>query len=473
MADRREIERLKNSRSGYKATVTRISNRVTAQINNADPRDEAPLIQAEFEIKKWEEAVDRYVAAEDAVMSAAKVDPNDADADLSTAEDRLARYKAIVVGRRKELDKAEAEEARAAAQAAAQANRGNQGRPAQGGGQAAANAQGPNLPKLVIDLPPILEEDTDLITWLRWKPTWTNYAGLLKLEERDQRTQVSVFWQSCSPGFQKIVNHTLGIGQDTRRPLQEVLDAITTHLRSLRNRQLDLREYLSIKQRGGQDYVSLCNEILELGEYANTGTLTAAQLHIGVLILAMRSEQDRAKLINENPDRFEDARAFILNLETARKASQQITQESKDTSRVNANKLTKYQKDKWSPESKKQESHKKQATNKRPESTAGTCWHCDKGPEEHGVRKSRWTGKIITDWCRTTEDDPVKSKTTNVASINANYPKVVIGASQKKCQELRPDAATEEPQETPPTEKPRADTTDRPEPRRGARIRIV
>ena len=142
----------------------------------------------------------------------------------------------------------------------------------------------------MIDLPPTLEEDTDLITWLQWKPTWTNYAGLLKLNKRDQTTQVSVFWQSCIPGFQNIVNHTLGIAQNTRRPLQEILEAITTYLRSLRNRQLDLREYLSIKQRGGQDYVSLCNEILELGEYANTGTLTEAQLHIGVLILAGASQ---------------------------------------------------------------------------------------------------------------------------------------------------------------------------------------
>ena len=70
--------------------------------------------------------------------------------------------------------------------------------------------------------------------------------------------------------------------QNTGRPLQEILDAITQHLRSRHNRQLDLREYLSVKQRGGQDNVSLCNEILELGEYANTG----------ILILAMRSEQD-------------------------------------------------------------------------------------------------------------------------------------------------------------------------------------
>ena len=94
-------------------------------------------------------------------------DPNDAHGDVSKAEQRYGRYKEIVVGRRKEFDKAEkAEEARVAAQAAAAAQ-GNQDNLAPDAGQAAANAQGPSLPKLVIDLPPILEEDMDLITWLR------------------------------------------------------------------------------------------------------------------------------------------------------------------------------------------------------------------------------------------------------------------------------------------------------------------
>ena len=425
-AERKKIDGLKASRSGFKATVTRVSNRVATGINNADPTDEAALIQAEFEIKKWEEALERYVAAEEAVMASPKVDPADADGELSAAEDRLARYTAMVRGRRKEFDKAEAEEERQAAQAAAQ---GNPAQP-QAQGQAAVNPPGPSLPKLVIDLPPILEEDTDLIAWLRWKPTWTNYAGLLKLAERDQRTQVSVFWQSCSPGFQKIINHTLGIGQDTVRPLDEILNAITDHLRSLRNRQLDLREYLSVRQRSGQDYVSLCNEIRELGEYANVGTLTTAQLHIGVLILAMRSEQDRAKLINENPNRFEDARAYILGLETARKASQQITKEGgKDTSRISANRQTSYRKGKWGPEATQQEAPKKQEATRKPwkGQKKWTCHVCDKGPDQHGVRKGR-NGRDVTDWCQRTKEGPAKTKATGVGAIK----RVVVAATTKE-----------------------------------------
>ena len=52
-AERKKIDGLKASRSGFKATVTRVSNRVATGINNADPTDEAALIQAEIEIKMW------------------------------------------------------------------------------------------------------------------------------------------------------------------------------------------------------------------------------------------------------------------------------------------------------------------------------------------------------------------------------------------------------------------------------------
>ena len=68
MANRGEIERLKASRSGFKAAVTRISNSITRVINDADPTDKPSLIQAEIGMKQWKEALDRYVAAEDAVM---------------------------------------------------------------------------------------------------------------------------------------------------------------------------------------------------------------------------------------------------------------------------------------------------------------------------------------------------------------------------------------------------------------------
>ena len=44
MAERKKIDSLKASRSGFKGTVTRVSNRVAMGINNADPTDEAALI---------------------------------------------------------------------------------------------------------------------------------------------------------------------------------------------------------------------------------------------------------------------------------------------------------------------------------------------------------------------------------------------------------------------------------------------
>ena len=69
---------------------------------------------------------------------------------------------------------------------------------------AGGNAR-PDLPKLVIEIPSPVQEDTDLIEWLRWRPTWDNYAMLQKLAQRDREAQVALFWQVCTPGFRRIL----------------------------------------------------------------------------------------------------------------------------------------------------------------------------------------------------------------------------------------------------------------------------
>ena len=64
----------------------------------------------------------------------------------------------------------------------------------------------------------------------------------------------------------------------------------------------------------------LCNQITELGDYADTAQITKDKLHIGVLIQAMRNESDRAKM-PESSETFEDARKFIMELARARGSS--------------------------------------------------------------------------------------------------------------------------------------------------------
>ena len=334
-AGRAAVEELKSSRRGFKSAATRVSGLAVNAIQEAQAADDAgDPTQLEMWIEQWETALNRYIEAENKVISHPFSEEQDADLDLGKAQALFIEHGAAVRGFRKDFDEAARLAARQpAAQPAAVVPQAQQ---AQGG-----NAR-PDLPKLVIEIPSPVQEDTDLIEWLRWRPTWDNYAMLQKLAQRDRETQVALFWQVCTPGFRRILHQTLGIPQETGRTLDDIFQAIVTHLRSLRNQQIDLRNLLTIRQHATQDYVSLCNEIKEHAEYADTRHITAELLHIGVLILAMRREDDRAKLINERPATFQAAREFILNLETARKASAQISRDaSQSLSSTKVNRVTK------------------------------------------------------------------------------------------------------------------------------------
>ena len=110
-----------------------------------------------------------------------------------------------------------------------------------------------------------------------------------------------------------------------------------------------MRELLSIRQKEHQSYTELCNEIRELGEYADTAAITEDRLHIGLLLQAMKNESDKAKLMSEDPATFNRARDYILGLETARKGAKQMGQTtvSSGVKEINAAKSSTYKKSKY------------------------------------------------------------------------------------------------------------------------------
>jgi hypothetical protein len=133
-----------------------------------------------------------------------------------------------------------------------------------------------------------------------------------------------MFWECCSPGFLKTVNNSVGVKVDTNRPLEEVLELIERYLRSLQSRHMDMRDLLAVRQGEGQSYTSLGNEIRELADYADTAHITEDLLLIGILLKAMRREEDKAKTMQKNPATFDNALKFILELETARQDARAI-----------------------------------------------------------------------------------------------------------------------------------------------------
>ena len=322
---REEIEKLLASRKGYKSALTKVRNRTLTAIQAHDAANAPTAL--ELRVTKWQEALQKYEDADHLIQSHSGYEAADDDKDFDEQGEAFIEASSTIIELRQAYDATQQPQAQPVQPPPAQ----NQGR---------------NLPKLQVSLPPTLEEDLDLRVFTKWKPLWNNYSRLCELDQRDRETRVAAFWQCCSPGFLNIIHHTIGVTPTTHRDVPAILDLITTHLRDLRNQFVDMRDYLSIKQKDGQDYTSLCNEIREYGDYADIAYITEDRLNLGILLQSMSNESDRAKLMAEDPDDFDEARQFVLGLETARKGAKQM----KESNQVGATSKYKQQKSSFKTE---------------------------------------------------------------------------------------------------------------------------
>eukprot|EP00095_Tigriopus_kingsejongensis_P010249 maker-scaffold1435_size41353-snap-gene-0.12 protein:Tk10249 transcript:maker-scaffold1435_size41353-snap-gene-0.12-mRNA-1 annotation:"hypothetical protein DAPPUDRAFT_261119" len=122
-------------------------------------------------------------------------------------------------------------------------------------------------------------------------------------------------------------SHSLTISMDTSREVDDILNIIQRYLRSLGKVYIDMRDLLQIRQDEGQDYTSLCNDLRELANYADA---------------AMANEDDRAKVTEKSVSTFEEARLYILELETSRNSAKLLSDKVNEIARVQSN----YQKSK-------------------------------------------------------------------------------------------------------------------------------
>jgi hypothetical protein len=151
----------------------------------------------ELKLKKWEVALEKYANAEEQVMSEIMADRSDSDEkDLEEYENASYKYKTMVIGFRRDFDAIDSQSSNDSHQSDREIDH-------------VQNSHG--LPRLAIHVPPTLQEDLDLRSFLKWRPLWDNYSDLMALSRRSRETRVGAFRQCCSPGFLKIVQHTIGI----------------------------------------------------------------------------------------------------------------------------------------------------------------------------------------------------------------------------------------------------------------------
>ena len=347
------LDSLKKSRKGLKSALTRVRNAAVLAIDNHTEGEDPSILEAH--IRVWQERLQKFQDAEDKVMCHTDSIDGDTDKDIGEHEDKFLQSQVQVTGYRRDFD---ADNAVQPPAPNPNANQNNQGQ-----------AQ---LPKFEAKKPPTLNEDIDHRAFIRWRPLWQNYSNLISLTRRPREVQVGIFWECCSPGFLRIVNHGLGIKADTGRTVVEIMDIVERHLRSLRSQHLDMRDLLAVRQRDHQDYTSLCNELRELADYASTHNITEDRLLIALLLQAMKNESDKAKVMERNPTTFENARTYILELETARKGAKAISSSSSAASIATNKTKSSYKKNNKSFDSNKSSDSAKSSKPKSGE----TCNYC-------------------------------------------------------------------------------------------------
>ena len=101
--------------------------------------------------------------------------------------------------------------------------------------------------KAIAQNPPPLRADATFQVFREWRRRWDDYAIMVDLSKLPREKELIQLRMCLILETQRILEHTLEIPPSTGRSVNEVLDALQTHIKSMRNKVLRRRELLSCK----------------------------------------------------------------------------------------------------------------------------------------------------------------------------------------------------------------------------------
>ena len=120
--------------------------------------------------------------------------------------------------------------------------------------QGESQGQTGNIGRVTAKPPPILEKDVTLDGFETWHNTWKDYFSVTKLEKEASSTQRAHLKSHLSQEMRGIVEHVLGIGEETTKSCKDILKEIRSHIRSHRSVQIDKVEFERRSQREGESF---------------------------------------------------------------------------------------------------------------------------------------------------------------------------------------------------------------------------
>ncbi|XP_066940974.1 uncharacterized protein [Macrobrachium rosenbergii] len=122
------------------------------------------------------------------------------------------------------------------------------------GASSSSQSSLPPPQKATTQTPPPLKADATFQMFREWRRKWDDYAIMVDLFKLPREKQMIQLRMCLALETQRVLEHTLQISPSTDKSVDEVLDALQSHIKGLRNEVLRRRELLSCKQMEGESF---------------------------------------------------------------------------------------------------------------------------------------------------------------------------------------------------------------------------
>ena len=191
--------------------------------------------------------------------------------------------------------------------------------------QGGVREQAGNMGRVTAKSPPSLERDVTLDSFDTWSNTWTDYYNVTKLEKETTGMQRATLMSHMSQEMRAVVEHILGIKEDTTKTCSDILKDIRTYIRSNRNIQLDKVAFERRTQGQGESFDDYIISIQKLAKNAELCKECLEDRLLTKIMSGLADKEVREELLSKVPaPKLEEAITFARSKEIARRSNMDL-----------------------------------------------------------------------------------------------------------------------------------------------------
>ena len=159
------------------------------------------------------------------------------------------------------------------------------------------------LPHLAHVKPPsALRGDATLLDFNCWYQSWTDFSTLIGMSKFSQKEQLGMFRSALSNDVKKTIQFTLGIKNDTDKPVEDIISLLKDHIKKDRNIYLHRYTLMQRKQQDGEKFDHYLAELKTLAENTDPCEHCKDQHLTTLVICGLRDSSVRQKLLGTSEE---------------------------------------------------------------------------------------------------------------------------------------------------------------------------